>query len=113
MINYIFRHSLRILLLLVISIHYVVFSFIIGLPLFFLLSGHYLLMILGLLFAVWKGLMPFECPLSTIECILENHLQLRPCRKFVKAWISPENAKTNWINLIQNKPYIPIDKDKS
>ena len=86
-------------------IHYVIFSCIIGMPFAMLLEGHWVGLLVSILFCLWKGYMPIECPLSSLECYFERKVQLRPCRKFIKAWVSPENAKQNWKNLIQGNKY--------
>ena len=97
----------RILIAVCVVIHYVIFISIISLPLTAIVEGDWYLLAFSIFLIWWKAYgMPFDCPLSTLECYFERKAGLRPCRKFVKAWVSPENAKQNWKNLIAGTKYI-------
>lgn len=97
----------RILIATCVIIHYVIFISIVSLPLTAILEGQWYLLAFSIFLIWWKAYgMPFDCPLSTLECYFERKAELRPCRKFVKAWVSPENARKNWTNLIQGNKYI-------
>src|SRR5947199_164386 len=88
-------------------IHYIIFVSIISLPVTAIIQGNTSLVIFSFVLIWWKGWgMPFDCPLSTLECYFERKAELRECRKFVKAWVSPENAKKNWINLVHGNKYV-------